>query len=243
MSNWRRNPVWGLATILLMGLNVALACLTIPLTSIVLGRQRAFLGIARLWCRVAWAVGGIRFRILGWDELPEDIRSGRQPVVFMSNHQSHLDPPFLIAELGVYTVFIAKRELKWVPLLGQLIWFMGFIFINRQNRSKAIESLKDAARRIQQGQSVVIFPEGTRTQDGRIQEFKKGGFALAQDAGVPIVPIGISGGFERLPKGSRRILPGDYTVRIGLPVATVGASREAVMATVRERITALAEGR
>jgi 1-acyl-sn-glycerol-3-phosphate acyltransferase len=219
---------------------VILTCIAIPLVSIFVGRKRAFMLGAQVWTRTMLAVCGVGYLRLGWEDLPEDIRAGRQPVVFMSNHESHMDPPVMMASLGVDAVYIAKRELKWVPFLGQLIWFMDFIFINRQNRSKAIESLKQAAERIQKGQNVVIFPEGTRSPDGHLREFKKGGFALAQDAGVPIVPVTLRGGFTVLPKGARRFNQGRYIVIFGSPVRPKpDQSREALMEEVRARIAGL----
>jgi 1-acyl-sn-glycerol-3-phosphate acyltransferase len=240
VSGWRKTWIWGLATTLLGGLFVVLACIGIPLLSVFVGRKRAFMIGARIWTRAMLGMGGASYRRLGWEALPEDIRTGRQPAIFMSNHESHLDPAAMMSSLEVDAVFIAKRELKWVPFLGQLIWFMDFIFINRQNRSKAIESLRQAAARIRKGQNVVIFPEGTRTPDGHLQDFKKGGFALARDAGVPIVPVALRGGFAVLPKGARSMAPGRYTVIFGTPVQPeLEQTRETLMEEVRARISAL----
>lgn len=240
MGNWRKTWAWGLITTLWCLFSVGLASIAIPFASIFVGRKRAFLAVARLWVRIMARMAGIAFSAEGWETLPEAIREGRQPVVFMSNHESHLDPSFIFATIGVHAVFIAKRELAWVPLLGQLIWFMGFIFINRQDRSKAIESLRSAATRIRNGQCVIIFPEGTRTTDGQLRPFKKGGFALAMDAGVPIVPLAARGGFELLPKGSPRVFPGRYKVIYGEPVHPADyPTREAIMEEVRARIQRL----
>lgn len=240
MANWRRFGLWGPVTMLWGGLSVALASISVPIVAIFIGRGRALMKVARAWSRAMFWVAGIDFRRDGWEDLPEPIRSGHQPVVFMGNHESHLDPPAAIGFLDVPAVFIAKHELKWVPFLGQVIWFMRFIFINRQNRSKALESLAQAARDIRAGKSVVIFPEGTRTRDGRLGDFKKGGFALAQDAGVPIVPFVLRGGYLLLPRGAQRVVPGDYRMRIGQPVDTAACpSREELMAEVRRRIEAL----
>lgn len=242
MADWRGSAAWGPVTTLLGGLMVVLASLSVPLVALFTGRGRALMHVARAWCGGMAAVGGIDFRREGWEDLPEDIRTGRQPVVFMGNHESHLDPPFAIGGLGVPAVFIAKRELKWVPFLGQVIWFVGFIFINRQDRARAMESLAKAARDIRAGRSVVIFPEGTRCHDGRLGDFKKGGFALAQDAGVPIVPMALDGGWECLPRGSHQVRPGAYRMRLGAPVDPAAfPSREALMAEVRGRIQELLE--
>lgn len=240
MPGWRRLWIWGPVSIGWGGFTVALACIAVPLAAIFVGRSRALMVVARAWSSQMLRVCGIRFRREGWESLPEAIRSGSQPVVFMCNHESHFDPPVAIGWLDIPAVFIAKRELKWVPFLGQVIWFMRFIFINRQNRAKAIESIAQAARDIRAGKSVVIFPEGTRSPDGRLGEFKKGGFALAQDAGVPIVPMALKGGFQILPRGASRVTPGRYEMRIGEPVDPLAfGSRDELLAEVRGRIEAL----
>lgn len=239
-STWRRSWLWGPLSIAWGGFTVAIASISVPLVAIFAGRSRALMVVARAWSDQMMWLCGIHFQRIGWESLPEDIRTGKQPVVFMSNHESHFDPPVAIGWLDIPAVFIAKRELKWVPFLGQVIWFMRFIFINRQNRSRALESIAQAARDVGAGKSVVIFPEGTRTHDGKLGDFKKGGFALAQDAGVPIVPFVLKGGFEILPRGARRVTPGRYRMLIGSPVDTRSfQSRDELLAEVRKRIEAL----
>ena len=240
MSQWRMNWVWGKVTLAWGGFSVMLAFFAIPLLSLFVGRKRAFPIVARLWTKAMLNIGGVGRRRQEWEDLPEDIRGGRQPAIFMSNHESHLDVPVMISSLEVNAVFIAKQELKRVPFLGQIIWFMNFIFIDRKDRTKAIDSLQKAAARIREGQSVVIFPEGTRTLDGHLRDFKKGGFALAQDAGVPIVPLATVGGFRVLPSGSALIRPGRYDVAVGGPVDPAAyPDRDVLAEEVRRRIEAL----
>jgi 1-acyl-sn-glycerol-3-phosphate acyltransferase len=114
------------------------------------------------------------------------------------------------------------------------------IFIDRGDRERAIRSIHDAARQIRGGKNVVIFPEGTRSRSGEMLPFKKGGFALAMDAGVPIIPMATVGGFHVLPSGSMKIRPGRYTVLVGDPVHPADhADRESLMKEVRRRIEAL----
>jgi 1-acyl-sn-glycerol-3-phosphate acyltransferase len=121
-----------------------------------------------------------------------------------------------------------------------------FIFIDRQNAVSARRSIDEAVRRIESGQSVVIFPEGTRTRDGSLGPFKKGGFHLAMDSGAEIVPIAIRGTREVMPRGSPLIRSGKVSLEIDEPIATAGlatADREALIARVRGRVAAmLAEG-
>lgn len=226
---------WGLVTVLL-------DAVVILLLAPFLGGKRAFFLIGPLWARQMFWVGGVKLDVQGWDNLPEAIRSEKQPVIFMSNHESNLDPPVLISALPVPSVYISKKELKWVPLVGWAAGLGGTIFIDRANRDRAIQSIHQAAAQIRGGKTVVIFPEGTRTRTGRLGPFKKGGFAMALEAGVPIVPLATVGGFKTLPPGSLRLRPGRYTILIGNPVDPTGfADRESLMQEVRRHIEVLVE--
>jgi 1-acyl-sn-glycerol-3-phosphate acyltransferase len=176
----------------------------------------------------------------GWERLPEAIREGRQPVIFMSNHESQMDPPVLVAALPLPAVFIAKKELQYFPFIGWAAWAAGVIFIDRGNRERSIRSIQDAAQQIRDGKNVVIFPEGTRSRTGEMLPFKKGGFALAMEAGVPIVPLATVGGHHVLASGSLKIRPGRFRLRVGDPVHPAEhQDRDALMAEVRSRIEAL----
>jgi 1-acyl-sn-glycerol-3-phosphate acyltransferase len=173
----------------------------------------------------------IPFTLVGWERMPDAIREGRQPVIFMSNHESQMDPPVLIAALPLPAVYIAKQELKYLPFIGWAAWAAGVIFIDRRDRERALRSIHDAALQIRGGKSVVIFPEGTRSRTGQLLPFKKGGFALALDAGVPIIPIATVGGFQVLPRGTLRFRPGRYLVLVGEPVDPADhPDRDALMA-------------
>jgi 1-acyl-sn-glycerol-3-phosphate acyltransferase len=240
VSNWRDTGfgavvmmIWALVTVPLTVIGILLA---VPF----LGRRRAFFGVGPLFARgMAWFCH-IPFTLEGWDRMPEEIRTGRQPVIFMSNHESQLDPPVLVAALPVPAVYIAKKEVKYMPFVGWAAWVAGVIFIDRGDRERAIQSIHDAARQIRGGKNVVIFPEGTRSRTGEMLHFKKGGFALAQDAGVPIIPMATVGGFQVLPSGNLRIRPGRYTILMGDPVHPSDfAERDALVKEVRRRIEAL----
>lgn len=240
MANWRDTgfggvvmTVWALVTVPLIVTGILLA---VPF----LGRRRAFYAVGPMFARgMAWFCH-VPFTLQGWDRMPEDIREGRQPVIFMSNHESQMDPPILVAALPLPAVYIAKQELKYVPFIGWAARVAGVIFIDRGDRDRAIRSIHAAAMEIRGGKNVVIFPEGTRSRTGQMLPFKKGGFALAQDAGVPIIPMATVGGFQVLPSGSLRIRPGRYTLLMGEPVHPSDyASRESLMKEVRGRIEAL----
>ncbi len=183
-----------------------------------LGRRRAFWAMAPGYIRMMAALFGIRRSLEGWEALPTEIQQGEQPVVFIANHQSHLDPPLIISTLPSHPVFLAKRELAYVPFLGWVIWLAGFIFVDRMDRSRAVVSVDDAASRIRRGQSVVVFPEGTRGRHGRLLPFKKGSFTLAMKAGVPIIPLAIHGGAEILPRGDWRVKGSAYRLKVGAPI-------------------------
>ena len=205
--------------------------------------SQGFWAIAPGYIRlVAWLFG-IRRKLEGFENLPLEIQKGRQPVIFVGNHTSLFDPPLLISTLPTHPVFMAKRELAYVPFLGWVIWLADFIFIYRGNRSKALASLKLAARRIHDGQSIAAFPEGTRSRTGTLLPFKKGAFNLAWEAQVPVVPIGILGGRNILPADDWRVAPGDYIIRVGTPVdpascANAEALKKILEDAVRELLKA-----
>lgn len=224
---------WGLIS----ALGVALAIILMAPFGLA---RRAFFRLSAWWVWQQLALCGIRWSVEGWEALPEDIRSGRQPVVFMPNHGSLLDPPFVLTALPLHPVFIAKKEIRLIPLVGWAVACAGMIYIDRGSRERAVASLKRAAQEVRAGKSVVIFPEGTRTRKGDLLPFKKGGFHLAADAGVPIVPVGIQGAFEVLPKGTFLLNPGRIRVKVGAPVAIEPhPDREALIQVVRSRIEAL----
>jgi 1-acyl-sn-glycerol-3-phosphate acyltransferase len=159
----------------------------------------------------------------------------------MSNHESHIDPPLLMGAIPVPAVYIAKREIKWMPFVGWAAWAAGVIFIDRSNAERATQSLEGAAHQIRAGKSVVIFPEGTRTRDGRIGKFKKGGFSLAMKAGVPVIPIATMGGWEILPKGAKRFNSGIMHVIFGSAVYPGQCqTRERLMEDVEKQIREMA---
>lgn len=138
--------------------------------------------------------------------------------IFIANHQSNVDIWVLAKVMPIGTRFVAKQELFRIPVLGRAMTAAGFIRINRSNRSEAIRSLTQAAESIRGGRPVILFPEGTRSRDGRLQPFKKGAFHLATLAGVPVVPVAIRGTFEIMPPGSLRVRPGPIEVFFEPPI-------------------------
>ncbi len=183
-----------------------------------LGGFRAFWTAAPPYIRLAAWSFGIRRRLEGWEALPEGIRDGSQPAIFVGNHTSLFDPPLLISTLPCRPVFLAKRELFKVPFLGWVMALAGFIPIDRADRAKALDSLHEAALIVRGGRCLAAFPEGTRSTDGALLPFKKGVFILAVDAGVPVVPMAIQGGLDIVPKGTWRVAGGPYRIRVGIPL-------------------------
>lgn len=192
------------------------------------------LTLARWWARGVLGSAGVRLSMRSHTTLEP-----RRPYVFMANHLSSVDIWAVLVAIPVPLRFIAKKQLGTIPLFGWAMRAGRFIFIDRQNPVAARRSIDEAANRIRGGQSVVLFPEGTRSRDGRLGPFKKGGFHLAISSGADIVPVAIRGSRELMPRGSAFIRPGEVSVEIGTPIPTAGlsvADRDALLGRVRERI-------
>jgi 1-acyl-sn-glycerol-3-phosphate acyltransferase len=149
-----------------------------------------------------------------------------QSYVIMSNHQSHFDILAFYGHWGRQFRWVMKHELRKVPGLGWGCAAVGHIFIDRSDREKAIASLRDAQKLLEGGVSVMFFPEGTRSRDGRMRAFKKGGFMMALEMGLPILPVTISGSRHVLPGRSMRLLPGYVRIQIHEPIQVAGRSVE-----------------
>ncbi len=142
-----------------------------------------------------------------------------RPYVVMSNHQSYADIIALYLGLPIQPGFVAKQEIRKVPFLGKAMEASGHVFINRSKRRDAIKTMARAAEEVRKGKTLVIFPEGTRSESETVAEFKKGAFYLAREAKVPIAPVGIRGSNRIIRKGSLRIRPGTVHVHIGPPIS------------------------
>lgn len=190
---------------------------------------------ARIWGRVALLANRVRVKVEGL----ENVR-GRGPYIFMSNHQGSYDIFALLGYLPFQFKWLAKKELFSIPFLGWAMSAAGYISIDREGTRETVEAMKQAARKIRNGMSVVIFPEGSRTPDGSIQPFKKGGFTLAIRSQVPVVPIAIQGSREIMPKDRLTANPGEIRIRIGLPIETRDysiSSRGTLMEKVNEAVS------
>lgn len=156
--------------------------------------------------------------------------------VYMSNHQSHLDIPMLYATLPSPTIrMLGKKELFDIPLWGRGLRAAEFIEVDRSNHVAAVKSIDHAARLVEDGVSIYLAPEGTRSKDGRIGPLKKGGFHLALHTKAPIVPVAIKGTIDVLPRGGKVMRTGrTVSVTIGAPIPVEGRDLEGLMREVRE---------
>ncbi len=165
--------------------------------------------------RTMWSPGilwicGARLEVSGIDNIDRSCS-----YIFVSNHLSFLDIPILFRVIPVNLYFVAKEEIKKMPFVGWYMWATGMIFIDRANRDKAFQSLKRAGKLIRNGKNVIMFPEGTRSKDGHVSQFKKGPFVLASESDLPVIPIALSGPEKIVPANAWTVNPGTVKVEIG----------------------------
>jgi len=166
----------------------------------------------------------------------ENIRPG-QCYIFMSNHVSNLDPPILIPSIPGRCSVLVKKELFRTPILGTGMRIADLVPVNRADRESAIESVNAARQVLAKGLYMVIYPEGTRSADGRLLPFKKGPFHLAMDSGVPVIPVTLLGTFEAWPKTRFALFPGTATVIFHPAIDPKEfTDRDALMHAVRDAI-------
>ena len=199
---------------------IAVAVITLPLSLLTvlcgLGDPQGKLvyRISKLWTWLILKIGGITLNVEGVKVLDP-----RRQYLFVVNHQSNIDIPVLVQALADFQLrWIAKKELLWVPFFGWAMWAAKHIAVDRDDSLSALRSLELAKRRIAGGISVVIFPEGTRSTDGTLLPFKRGGFLLAVKTNTAIVPVTINGTGKLLRKGDWRIRRGEVSVNIGAPL-------------------------
>ena len=190
---------------------------------------------ARLWGKVALLANRVKVKIEGLENL-----NGEGPYVFMSKHQGSYDIFALLGHLPYQFKWLAKKELFSIPFFGWAMAAAGYISIDREGTRETVEAMNVAAQKIQDGMSVVIFPEGSRSPDGSIQPFKKGGFTLAIKSNVPVVPIAISGSRDIMPKDKLTATAGKIRMFVDHPIETQHCSskdRGPLMKKVRETIS------
>lgn len=189
---------------------------------------------AQLWGQIALLANRVKVKLEGMENLQEG------PYVFMSNHQGFYDVFALLGHLPFQFKWLVKKELFSIPFLGWTMAAVGYISVDREGTRETLEAMNQASQKIREGMSVVIFPEGSRSSDGSIQPFKKGGFTLAIKSGVPIVPIAISGTREIMPKDRLTASSGKIRIRVDHPIETRNCTlkdRRSLMEKVRETIS------
>ncbi|NPB09444.1 MAG: 1-acyl-sn-glycerol-3-phosphate acyltransferase [Thermodesulfobacteria bacterium] len=181
------------------------------------GRLTHRIGV--FWLRGILWVSGVKLEVRGLEHL----RRG-ESYIFAANHRSQFDIPVLAVALPYQIRWLAKESLFRIPLFGWALKAIGYIPVDRRNPRKGLKSLEAAALKVREGFSVVIFPEGTRSPDGRLLPFKTGGFVLAIKSGHPVVPVAICGTERIMPKGKLYVRPGLVRVKILQPIETRGLS-------------------
>ena len=169
--------------------------------------------LPKLFSYVILFVLGVKMTVKG-----RELLNKKKSYIFVTNHQSYVDIPVLMKAIPNTIRFIYKKQLSKIPIFGWGMYLSGYIPIDRENVRTAISSLKKAAGKIRNGISVVIFPEGTRSTDGSLGDFKRGMFVLADEAKVDIVPIAIDGTYNILPRDKFKIRGGHIRVTINEPI-------------------------
>lgn len=190
------------------------------LWTVLTGSPDFMYAIAMKAVRFGNRLAGVRVRAVGLENIPA------QPCVFIANHVSNMDPLVFIPAIPRRVGILVKRELFRIPIFSSAMIWAQFTPVDRGDRESSGKSISAAAQILKEGLSYAIFAEGTRSADGRLRPFKKGGFTMAIEAGAPIVPVSI-GGTQRLwPKGSWAITPGEATVAFGPAVDASGYALE-----------------
>ncbi len=170
--------------------------------------------IVKYWARTIFFTAGIKSKIVGLDNIDHS-----KNYIFAANHSSSLDIPLMLGYIPFWIVPVSKVELKWIPFLGWAMQMGGHVFVDRSNHEKAMSSLKKAKDSLmKRPRSILLFPEGSRTDDGRIKQFKSGGLSIAIETKIPVVPVAIFGTFESLNKRSWHFKNQVLVIKIGKPI-------------------------
>jgi len=195
-------------------------------------KGRIFRRLSKIYSGIVLPVLGVKVEVRGLSRVDRN-----RPYVFMSNHVSHVDSPALAVAIPHPMFWVFKRELSRIPVFGWVLTSLGQIMVDRGDARQARGAMASATEGLKGNQSILIYPEGTRSKDGTLQPLKKGGFFLAIRSGFPIVPVRVSGSHEVLPSGALTVHPGRVVIELFDPVPTEGRTESDIpelMSRVRD---------
>jgi 1-acyl-sn-glycerol-3-phosphate acyltransferase len=199
-------------------------------------RGRVFHAIARMWARGVLKISSVTVSVKGLELL-----EARRSYVYVSNHASMFDIPAIVFAIPDQIRIVYKKELEIIPLFGWGLKAGPYIGINRGRGAEAMKSIERAIQRIRNGASLLLYAEGTRTRDGKLQPFKRGAFNIAARAGIPVVPLTVNGSFSILRKSSLSVRPGHIHLVIAPPISIPpGEGREVELALMHQVHSAIA---
>jgi 1-acyl-sn-glycerol-3-phosphate acyltransferase len=181
-------------------------------------------------------IAGMKVIVEGRENIPPGV------CLFAANHTSNADAPAIVGAIPRRIAILGRKSLFDIPIIGYAFHLAKFVPVDRENRDAALASVKQAVQHIREGYSFLVYPEGTRSADGRLHRFKKGSFVVAIEAGIPVVPVACSGAHRVMKKKSLIIRPGKVTVRFGKPVEASGYTvdrRDELALRVHDAVAAL----
>ncbi len=201
-------------------------------------REKIVHSIVNHWSNTLVKITGANVKIIGKENIPDGA------VLFVANHQGNCDIPTLLAFIDRLIGFVAKEEIKKLPVIPTWMEAMHCVFINRKNKEKSLQTINMGVEILKEGHSLVIFPEGTRSKGGPIKQFKAGSFKLAIEASVPIVPIAIEGTYKIMEQNGGFMKPANVTITILKPIMPsefIDVDTKDLANSVREKIVEVVE--
>lgn len=229
-----------LAAYVAVGLYIVIVGPPFVLLALALGNPAILYRVGHLGVRLGLALSGITYTVHGAENIQR-----QRAAVYAVNHASNVEPPILfdaLRELFPRLRILYKAELRSLPILTRAFDLAGFVPLERGNRDQSLPAIERAAQALREGNSFLIFPEGTRSRTGELLPFKKGGFIMAVKGQTPVVPVAISGARSAMRKGSPIINPVAVRVSFGSPVETAGLTledRDVLIASVRGQVEAM----